>query len=244
MSPATTWLAGKQQGNILMKKSKRKGSSRREAGPSDSPAEPEELSRDSLAYFKIGDTVRKYRKEKNLKLQDLAALIEMSSSMLSKIENGRMIPTIPTLFTIINKLGVPVEQFFAELKDDEKFPGYIFIPQKDYVPYVKEENVKGFDYYSILERKMDSGSFQISLLHISPGAQRSPVVTTAYEYVYLIHGIVKYSLGDQIFEIQAGDSLFFDGNIPHVPYNETKTMAIMLVVYFFTESNTNAFHKG
>jgi transcriptional regulator with XRE-family HTH domain len=235
-------VPGRQRGNIVMKKTKRK--SRKEANPSEAPAETEGVSRESLAYFKIGDTVRKYRKEKNLKLQDLAALIEMSSSMLSKIENGRMIPTIPTLFTIINKLGIPVDQFFAELKEDEKFPGYIFIPQKDYVPYVKEENVRGFDYYSILERKIDSGSFQISLLHLSPGAQRAPVVTTAYEYVYLIHGTVRYSLGDQIFEMQAGDSLFFDGNIPHVPHNETKTMAIMLVVYLFTESNNGMLNKS
>src|SRR5690606_16432898 len=102
---------------------------------------------EGLAYFKIGDTIRKYRKERNLKLQDLAALIDMSSSMLSKIENGRMIPTIPTLFTIIQKLGVSVETFFMELKEKDGFPGYIFIPQSEYVPYVKEEDVSGFDYY-------------------------------------------------------------------------------------------------
>lgn len=191
----------------------------------------------SLAYFKIGDTVRKYRKEKGLKLQELAALIDMSSSMLSKIENGRMIPTIPTLFSIISKLGVSMEQFFSELKEEDQFPGYIFIPQKDYVPYVKEEDVRGFDYYSILERTMERGSFQISLLHLSPGARRSPVVTSAFEYIYLTHGSVKYLLGDNVFEMQAGDSLFFDGNIPHVPHNESKTMAIMLVVYFFPETN-------
>jgi transcriptional regulator with XRE-family HTH domain len=100
----------------------------------------------ALSYFKIGDTIRKYRKERDLKLQDLAGLIDISASMLSKIENGRMIPTIPTLFAIINKLGISPELFFSELNEKEDFPGYVFIPQSDYVPYVKEENVAGFDY--------------------------------------------------------------------------------------------------
>jgi quercetin dioxygenase-like cupin family protein len=63
------------------------------------------------------------------------------------------------------------------------------------------------------------------------------VVTAAYEYIYLINGTVKYSLGDEVFEMKAGDSLFFDGGIPHVPINESRTMAILLVVYFFPESS-------
>lgn len=190
----------------------------------------------ALSYFKIGDTIRKYRKERGLKLQDLAVLIETSSSMLSKIENGRMIPTIPTLFAIINKLAIPPEVFFSELNEKEGFPGYIFIPQSDYVPYIKEENVEGFDYYAILEHRMDPGSFQISLLHISPKSKRTAVVTSAYEYIYLVNGTVKYSLGDNAFEMKTGDSLFFDGGIPHVPINESRTIAIMLVIYFFPET--------
>ena len=201
------------------------------------PEETQTVPEKALTYFKIGDTIRKYRKERNLKLQELAALIDMSSSMLSKIENGRMIPTIPTLFAIIHKLGISVESFFSELKEKDQFPGYIFIPQSDYVPYVKEEDVSGFDYYSILEHRMESGSFQISLLHISPASRRPKVVTAAYEYIYLISGTVRYSLGDNVFEMQTGDSLFFDGNIPHVPVNESKMMAIILVVYFFSEGN-------
>lgn len=219
--------------NYIMKKSiKNKAGSSRLKQTEELKTVPEKR----LSYFKIGDNIRKYRKAKNLKLQELAALIDISSPMLSKIENGRMIPTIPTLFAIINSLGLSVEGFFAELNGKEDFPGYIFIPQSDYIPYVKEENITGFDYYSILEHGMESGSFQISLLHISPKSKRSAVVTAAHEYIYLINGSVQYSLGDNVFEMKTGDSLFFDGRIKHVPINESKTMAIMLVVYFFHEN--------
>ena len=73
----------------------------------------ETIDQAKLTYYKIGGVIRKYRKEKDLKLLDLAAITGIKSAMLSKIENGRMIPTIPTLFTIIQKLGISPEVFFS-----------------------------------------------------------------------------------------------------------------------------------
>lgn len=146
-----------------------------------------------------------------------------------------MIPTIPVLFAIINELNISVQTFFSELKEDKIFPGYFFIPLENYSRYEKEENVKGFNYFSILERQNGKGSVQISLLEIEPYSNREKVRTDAFEFIYLIKGQVKYSLGKKSIEMKAGDSLFFDGNIPHVPINEYKEIVSMLVVYFFSE---------
>ena len=193
------------------------------------------VSKENLIYYKIGDRIRKHRKEKDLKLLELAAEANISSAMLSKIENGRMIPTIPTLFAIINKLDVSPEVFFSELNTETKFPGYIFIPKADYASYVKEENASGFNYYSILEHVVSVQSFQLSLLELSPNAKRPLVTTAGFEYIYLIKGSVKYFLDDKYFKMTQGDSLFFDGNIPHVPINESKKPSLLMVLYLFTE---------
>ncbi len=195
----------------------------------------EGIKKEQLVYYKIGSQIRRYRKEKDLKLVDLAAMTNIGSAMLSKIENGRMIPTIPTLFTIINRLGIPLEAFFAELTAESKFPGYLFLPQSAYARYEKEENARGFEYFSILEHSTDAGAFQISMVKVHPHAQRPPVTTSAFEYIYLISGALRYYLEDKAFEMQEGDSLFFDGSIAHVPVNETSETAVMLVLYLFNE---------
>ncbi len=195
----------------------------------------EDITREQLVYYKIGSQIRKYRKEKDLKLLDLAALTNIGSAMLSKIENGRMIPTIPTLFTIISRLGIPLDAFFAELTAESSFPGFLFIPQSAYTPYEKEENAIGFEYLSVLEHTADAGAFQISVLKLHPQARRPPVTTSAFEYIYLVSGTVRYYLEDKAFKMQAGDSLFFDGAIPHVPVNESSETAVMLVLYLFRE---------
>ena len=83
----------------MKKRTQKKSPSAKKSGPKqdNQPAlqESEAVPEKTLAYFKIGDTIRKYRKERNLKLQELAALIDMSSSMLSKIAYARKINPSP-----------------------------------------------------------------------------------------------------------------------------------------------------
>ncbi|RPD39512.1 helix-turn-helix domain-containing protein [Chitinophaga barathri] len=195
----------------------------------------ESVAGGQLVYHRIGGLIRKYRKEKGLKLLDLAGVTGIKSAMLSKIENGRMLPTIPTLFTIIQKLGIKAEVFFSELSAESSFPGYIFLPKNGFSSYEKEEGATGFEYQSVLEYNFEGGAFQISLLTLRPGSQRPPVTTAAYEFIYVMTGNLQYQLEDRMFELSEGDALFFDGNISHVPVNHQNTTVRLLVMYFFGE---------
>lgn len=187
----------------------------------------------SYLIHRIGSKIREHRKLRNMRLIDLAKASSVSSAMLSKIENGRIIPTIPTLFDLIRVLNIEPQDFFAEINDDTKFSGYLLIRKENYVPYVKEETAIGFHYKSILEYNLEGYAFQISIVTLEPGNTRPQVSTAAFEYLYIIHGEVKYHLEDTVLDLRPGDSIFFDGNIPHVPINETKKEVVYLVIYFF-----------
>ncbi len=201
--------------------------------------EPQQESVNSgqLVYHKIGGLIRRYRKDKGLKLLDLSGVTGIKSAMLSKIENGRMLPTIPTLFTIIQKLGIKPETFFAELSAENDFPGYLHMPKASYTAYEKEESAVGFEYHSVFEHSFENGAFQLSILTLHPGAHRPAVTTAAYELVFVLSGNLQYQLEDRVFELTEGDSIFFDGNIPHVPIHTQKNTVQLLVMYFFAESS-------
>lgn len=188
----------------------------------------------NYVIHKIGAKIRTYRKAKKLRVLDLALASGISSAMVSKIENGRIIPTIPTLFEIIRVLKVEPEDFFAGISNN-KFAGYLLIRQEDYVPYEKEENAIGFNYRSILEHHHNGNAFQISIVELLPNSSRPQVTTAAFEYLYVIQGEITYHLGDKEFHLRAGDSIFFDGNIPHVPINKTTEKVVYLVLYLFME---------
>ncbi|MBD8489506.1 helix-turn-helix transcriptional regulator [Echinicola sp. CAU 1574] len=180
----------------------------------------------------IGSKLKDIRKSHNLKLGELADKTGISIAMLSKIENGRVFPTLPSLIQVLNTLDVDLNEFFADLKGDKEFPGYLLKKRKDYKSIKKEEESIGFDYELILNHKIERSSMEISLLTIKSGSQRDQVSTDGFEYIYVIKGNLQYELGENTFELEEGDSLFFNGNIPHLPVNNKKSDAILLVIYF------------
>lgn len=189
------------------------------------------------AIHRIGPKIRDYRKQQKLRLVDLSNQAGVSSAMLSKIENGRIIPTIPTLFQLISALGVEPSEFFAEINDQNQFSNFLLIRQENYIPYVKEESAKGFQYQSILEHAQEFKNFQISLVTLEPNNKRPLVATAAYEFLYIIEGNLKFHLNDTVLDLRKGDSLFFDGRIPHVPINQQDKPVLYLVIYFFIDED-------
>ena len=182
--------------------------------------------------IRIGSKIRNIRKDNGLKLGELADRSGISIAMLSKIENGRVIPTLPSLIQILNTLQVDLNVFFSDLSADEAFPGYIFKKREQYQDVHKEEESVGFNYELVLNHIIDKSSVEISLLTLQSDAQRSQVSTSGFEYIYIVQGKLHYELGNERFDMETGDSLFFDGNIPHVPKNKGETEAVILVVYF------------
>jgi transcriptional regulator with XRE-family HTH domain len=197
--------------------------------------------RSSHVIHRIGGKIREMRKAKSLRLAQLAAQAHISTALLSKIENGRIIPTIPKLLDLIQVLGIEPQDFFAEINGTDDFSGYILIRQENFAPYVKEESAVGFEYRSILEYPLDVAvqSFQISLVTLEPGNQRPKISTNAYEFLYLISGDLKYHLGETVLNLRSGDALFFDGNLPHVPLNQQSQPATYLVMYMFLPTETS-----
>lgn len=177
----------------------------------------------------IGSKIKDIRKSHKLKLGDLADKSGISIAMLSKIENGRVFPTLPSLIQVLDTLDVDLNEFFADLKANNEFPGYIFKKREEYTAIKKEEEAVGFHYQFILNHKIERSSMEISLLTVKPNAQRAPVASDGFEYLYLVKGSIQYQLGENTFDMEEGDSLFFDGNIPHVPINSTQVDAMLLV---------------
>jgi len=65
----------------------------------------------------IGEKLRAIRQERQMSLRELANKAEVSASMLSQIETGKVFPSVRSLYTIANALGVSVDYFFPEQSD-------------------------------------------------------------------------------------------------------------------------------
>lgn len=66
-----------------------------------------------LVYRKMGAKIRYYRQLKGINQTDFSVQLSISSQYLSKIENGKRIPSLPVLLSIAEALGIEL----AELLD-------------------------------------------------------------------------------------------------------------------------------
>src|SRR5919109_2853369 len=65
----------------------------------------------------IGEKLRAVRQERKMSLRELADKAEVSASMLSQIETGKVFPSVRSLYSIADALNVSVDYFFPELNE-------------------------------------------------------------------------------------------------------------------------------
>ncbi|MFZ0597726.1 MAG: cupin domain-containing protein, partial [Flavobacterium sp.] len=92
--------------------------------------------------------------------------------------------------------------------------------------------------YHIFSKSINSIGFEAVILEVEPDSKREKVITDAWEFKYIIKGSVTYIIDDVEVVVNEGDSLCFNGRLPHVPENRTQENCIMLVLYFYSESNS------
>lgn len=182
--------------------------------------------------IQISNRLRDLRKEKNITLQELAEAAGVSKAMLSQVENNRTIPSLTVLLNLIKSLNVDFNHFFKDINLLAPDSKVIFRKKEQYQPFEKE-NAAGFYYQRLFSTTVQDFHTDFVLLRLSANAKRPMVRTDAFEFKYLISGNITYFIGEESFDMEEGDSLFFDAGELHNPVNRGKDDALMLVIYIF-----------
>jgi len=184
--------------------------------------------------IQISNRIKDRRREKNITVQELASRANVSKGLISQIENSRTIPSLIVLIDIIKALDIDMNVFFKDIHSGgSNFP--LIIKRRSEYDHFEKEHAEGFHYQRIFTQSIKNSTVDIVVLELEPNAHRPQVQTEAYEFKYILNGTIEYQLGDTTYELREGDSMLFDGRLPHTPTNTGKTMASMLVIYFFEE---------
>jgi transcriptional regulator with XRE-family HTH domain len=184
--------------------------------------------------IQISNHIKDKRREKNITVQELASRANVSKGLISQIENSRTIPSLMVLIDIIKALEIDLNEFFKDIHTKDTNPPILIKRKADYEHFEKEHAI-GFHYQRIFTQVISQSTVDIVILELEPGAERPMVETEAFEYKYVLSGEIVYQFNNEQITLSQGDSLLFDGRIPHTPQNLTSQPATILVVYFFEE---------
>ena len=177
----------------------------------------------------VGNRIRAARQQRKLTLDDVARECDMNKSKLSKIENGRQIPNLPTLAILARYLDIGLDELVrgAEGEEHTKYQLTRAADRK----VVERDDAIGFRYEHLFSMNFMGGIVESYDLYIEPGSTRRTVQTDGRQVLFLIKGKIKFELNDEILSLEAGDTVQFDGRLPHVPRNQSKSIARCIAFY-------------
>jgi len=184
--------------------------------------------------IQISNRIKERRREKNITVQELALRANVSKGLISQIENSRSIPSLIVLIEIIKALEIDLNEFFKDIGSRSSGQPLLIKRQTEYECFEKEHAI-GFHYQRIFTQAISQSTVDIVILELEPDANRPLAETDAFEYKYVISGEIEYQFNTEKIILSQGDSMLFDGRIPHTPKNMGKETASMLVIYFFEE---------
>lgn len=170
---------------------------------------------EGLERYEIGPKLRALRLKKKMGLVELGKHTGFSSALLSKVERGKLFPTLPTLLRISLVFGVGLEYFFAEAREK---PILAVVRKAERVRFPENPDGRPSSYmfecldFPATERKMNA--YYVEFEQVRTG-DVEPHAHSGAEMLYVLRGRIAVTFGAEDHELDEGDSMYFESTRPH-----------------------------
>lgn len=157
---------------------------------------------------KVGERLRRLRKERGWKLEDLAERTNLSRAYLSRLENGERQPSLSTLFHIAQAYGIAFSSLFESEPEIES--GVIIRAAE--APVRRGNGL----FYASLSK--GSWAFNLHPIRIVVPVERKEGEVYQHEgeqWLYVVSGRLGLEMGDEEFVLESGDAAHFSADNPH-----------------------------
>jgi transcriptional regulator with XRE-family HTH domain len=186
----------------------------------------------------LGLAIRHERQRQQLTIADIAERTGLSRGMLSKIENGQASMSLDSLSRVAEALGVSMATLFRTLETKEG--GAQHIKAGAGMEVVRRGTRRGHTYHLLAYDRGPKKLFEPFLISMDDQSEVFPVFEhPGTEFIYMLQGKLEYRHGKQTYVLEPGDSLTFDGAVPHGPERLIKLPIRFLSVFIYGEAVTH-----
>jgi len=170
---------------------------------------------EALTEYPMAAKLRALRLRKKIGLVELGRHTGLSPALLSKIERGRIFPTLPTLLRISLVFSVGLDYFFAGAREKpilalSRRESRVSLPDRP----GRRDAAYRFESldYGATERKFNAYFAEFLAQqkdHLRPHSH------PGVEFLYVLQGSLELQVGGQDHKLEAGDAMYFDSYVPH-----------------------------
>jgi quercetin dioxygenase-like cupin family protein len=170
-------------------------------------------------------------------LMQLGERTGLSPALLSKIENSKLVPTVPTLLRIALVFDVTLDHLFH----NEHRNRVISITRKEQREQAAMYHPRGNDPYDLMRLDMGNGDrqFQPFLVEFLPETESNVKshMHQGFEFIHILSGSLQLLIGADESTLRAGDSIYFDSNLRHAYKRIGKEKCTAFMVFAYPEKN-------
>lgn len=183
----------------------------RKAVPHVKPKTASPAVKKSGTELQVGARLKHARLLAGVRMRELAAKVGCTEGMISKIENARVVPSLPMLQRLVQALDRDLPSFFGS---DPDSPGVVL--RAGQRPMAKTDPIRsgrGVQYERLVP--FGAGNLLEGNIHVvKPGGAKDDPITHQGETVgYLIQGRLDLTIEGTVYTLQAGDSFFFKNHL-------------------------------
>jgi len=170
---------------------------------------------EGLKPYALGEKLRGLRLKKSMGLVQLGKHTGLSPAMLSKLERGRLFPTLPTLLRIAMVFSVGLDYFFT---DENKRRVVAIVRKQDRIRFPERPGAGEVSYwfesldFAANERRLNA--FLAEFQPIAADKQRLHQ-HAGVEFLYMIGGKIDLVIGSNTHTLDTGDAIYFDSSVRH-----------------------------
>lgn len=173
-----------------------------------------------MEALQVGARIRHARVLRGMRMKDLAEKVGYDESMISKIEAGKVMPSLPMLNRIVTALDRDLASFFGLKIDEHKLvqsSGDRILVTGDAL-----RAGKGVSYERMVP--IAAGNLLEANIHVvEPGGEKIDNITHQGEATgYLVEGELELTIDGTVYQMKAGDSFFFKAYLTN-SYRNTGT---------------------
>lgn len=171
--------------------------------------------------MEIGRKIKQIRLQRDLTQEELASRTELTKGYISQLENDLSSPSIATLEDILNVLGVTLQDFFAEPKEEK-----VVFTANDY--FVSSNGTATNTWLIPNSQKNDMEPIILTLPVDGVAETRLPF--EGEEFGYVLEGKILIVTPTEVYKLKKGESFSINGKKEHTIKNNNNGRSRVLWV--------------
>lgn len=184
-----------------------------------------------MAQEKIGSRIKSFREERGLSLEDMADRSGLDKALIEAIEAGKAAPAVGPLVKIARVLGCRLGTLLDDVQSKDPHIVRRKEREEEFSLQLAAGEGRTQTYYSLGKGKSDR-HMEPMYIELAPENNEELSSHEGEEFIVVVSGKVQLVYGKQVYELEAGDSMYYNSIVPHhVGCAGDDKAAIFAVIY-------------